>query len=337
MIRAVGAAGRSMATGTLVLATLALLVAASLVLVRRVARARAAADSENDALRRKLDDAGRELAEERERLGRELRGARADAERANRARDDLVAMVSHELRTPLNTVLGWARLLRSGRLDADGTARAIETIERSASSQAQIVDDLLDIARIAKGELRLDVRSVELVPVIEAALAAVRPAATARGIEIAAVLMPAAGPVSGDPGRLQQVFWNLVANAVKFTPRGGRVEVRLDEEPGAAVVRVKDTGEGIAAELAPHLFERFRQGDSSSTRAHGGLGLGLAIVRHLVEAHGGTVAAESAGRGLGATFTVRLPVVARRRLAVPPARAPHPPVAPPSSAPAGRR
>ena len=244
--------------------------------------------SERDALRRELED-------------------------LERSRDELVATVSHELRTPLNTVLGWARLLRCGKLDASGTARAVDAIERSATAQARIVDDLLDVARVARGELRLDVQTVELVPVVEAALAAVRPAAAARGIALSIALEPDAGPVSGDPGRLQQVVWNLLSNAVKFTPEGGRVEVRLRPEGDSAVLRVIDTGEGFDPAFAPHLFERFRQADSSSTRHHGGIGAGLALVRHVVEAHGGTVSAQSEGRGKGATFTVRLPSV--RRLA----------------------
>ncbi len=234
---------------------------------------------------------------------------RARIEALEAARDDLVAAIGHELRTPLNAVLGWARLLRSGKLDAAGTARAVEAIERGATAQARIVDDLLDVARVARGELRLDVRPVDLVPVVEAALAAVRPAAAARGIALSAALEPGAGPVPGDSGRLQQVFWNLLCNAVKFTPEGGRVEVWLRGEEGAAVVRVTDTGEGFDPAFAPYLFERFRQADSSSTRLHGGIGAGLALVRHVVEAHGGTVAAHSEGRGKGATFTVRLPVV----------------------------
>jgi signal transduction histidine kinase len=253
------------------------------------------------------------VAREAARLAAELRAARDGEARAARAREDLVATVSHELRTPLNVVLGWARLLRQGKLDAAGAARAVETIERSATAQAQIVDDLLDGARIARGELRLDVRPVDLVPVIEAALDAVRPAAAARRIQLAAVLMPRAGTVEGDPGRLQQVVWNLLSNGVKFTPPGGRVEVRLEADGDAVAIRVRDTGGGLAPELAPHLFERFRQADSSTTRAHGGLGMGLALVRHLVEAHGGTVAAESPGPGKGSTFTVRLPTLTARR------------------------
>jgi signal transduction histidine kinase/ActR/RegA family two-component response regulator len=271
----------------------------------------------NAEWRAALEAQRRQAEADRQNLVESERAARADAEQAARAKDEFVATVSHELRTPLNSVLGWARLLRMGKLDAAAAAKGVETIERSATAQAQIVDDLLDVSRIVRGELRLDVRPVELVPVIEAVLDAVRPAAEARQIAVAAVLMPRAGPVTGDPGRLQQVVWNLLANAVKFTPVGGRVEIRLDQDPdgGGVGISVRDSGNGIPAEFLPHLFERFRQADSSSTRTHGGLGLGLAIVRHLVEAHGGTVEAHSDGPGRGSTFTVRLPVVARPRRA----------------------
>jgi signal transduction histidine kinase/CheY-like chemotaxis protein len=304
----------------LVVAGIAIALAGALLAgVARAAQARRALERERDAVRETLE-AVRAAAEaerrrgdaERARLGAAEQAARAEAERADRAKDEFVATVSHELRTPLNTVLGWARLLRLGKLDAAASARAIESIERSAQNQAQIVDDLLDVSRIAKGQLRLDIRPVELVPVIEAAVDAVRPAATARGISIAAVLVPRAGPVAGDPGRLQQVVWNLLSNAVKFTSEGGRIEVRLEGDAREVTIRVKDTGAGIDAAFLPHLFERFRQADSSSTRVHGGLGLGLAIVRHLVEAHGGSVAAASDGPGKGATFTVRLPVTPAR-------------------------
>jgi signal transduction histidine kinase len=299
-----------MASGIVIVAlALAALFCAALAL--RFLAAERAALAERDALRRRLDDLERSSAAEERRLALDARRAREDAEAASRSRDEFVATVSHELRTPLNTVLGWARLLRSGKLDGAGTAKAIDAIERGASTQAQIVDDLLDVARIARGELRLDVRTVELVPIVEAALSAVRPAASARGIAIAVALEPGAGPVSGDPGRLQQVVWNLISNAVKFTPPGGRVSVRLRAEEDAAVIRVSDTGEGIDPEFAPHLFERFRQGDSSPTRPHGGIGAGLAIVRHIVEAHGGEVSAHSEGRGKGATFVVRLPISRR--------------------------
>ncbi len=300
-----------MASG-FVIAALSMGLAVALGLLVRARGALSQAESERDALRARLAEAAGEAERERARLALAAREAQQEAERSARARDDLVAMVSHELRTPLNAVLGWARLLRSGKIDPAAAAHAVEGIERSASAQAQIVDDLLDMARIARGELRLDVRAVALVQVVEAAIAAVRPAAAARNIGIAAVLMPAAAPVTGDPGRLQQVVWNLLSNAVKFTPPGGRVEVRLDEEADDAIIRVNDNGEGIDPRFAPHLFEQFRQADSSSTRPHGGLGLGLALVRWLVEAHGGTVCATSGGKGKGATFTVRLPLPARR-------------------------
>jgi len=266
------------------------------------------------------DTAGLVLAiqdmRERRRIERERgtllameQAARTEAEQASRAKDEFIATVSHELRTPLNSVMGWARLLRSGRLDPASTARAVEAIERGASTQAQIVDDLLDVSRIVRGRLRLDVRRVELAPVIEAAIDTVRPAAAAKGITVTASLAPGAGPVQGDAGRLQQVIWNLLSNAIKFTSTG-RVEVRLEQVAAGVRIQVQDTGSGIPVEFLPHLFERFRQADQSSTRAHGGLGIGLAIVRHLVEAHGGTVSAESAGPGKGATFTVLLPIPA---------------------------
>ena len=241
-------------------------------------------------------------------LARE-RAARAEAEATSRAKDEFIATLSHELRTPLNAVLGWTRLLRSKRLDQADAERALEAVERGASTQAQIVDDLLDMARIVRGQLRLDVHPLDLAGVIQAAVEIVRPAAAAREIDLVTTLAPGAGLVSADAGRLQQVVWNLLTNAVKFTPPGGRVEVRLGEQGDQAVLAVADSGAGIVPSLLPHVFERFRQGDSSTTRAHGGLGLGLAIVRHLVEAHGGTVTADSAGPGLGSTFTISLPLV----------------------------
>jgi PAS domain S-box-containing protein len=234
--------------------------------------------------------------------------ARAEAERASRTKDEFIATVSHELRTPLNAVLGWARLLRTGRLDAEATVRAMESIERSAMTQAQIVDDLLDVARIVRGRLKLDVQEVDLAAAVEGAADTVRPAANAKGITVELHLQPGAGLVRGDPARLQQVTWNLLANAIKFTPPGGRVEVRLRRLADRVRLQVEDDGAGIDAGFLPHVFERFRQADSSPTRAHGGLGIGLAIVRHLVEAHGGSVAAASAGRNHGACFTVDLPL-----------------------------
>jgi signal transduction histidine kinase len=231
---------------------------------------------------------------------------------ANKAKDEFLATVSHELRTPLTAILGWAKLLRSGKLDDTASARAIETIERNAKSQAQIIEDILDVSRIITGKLRLDVRNVELVPIIETAIDAVSPAADAKGIRLYSALDPNAGPILGDPDRLQQVVWNLLSNAIKFTPRGGRVTVRLMLVHSRVEITVSDTGQGIETELLPFVFDRFRQGNSSLTRRHGGLGLGLAVVRHLVELHGGSAFAESPGEGKGSTFTVTLPIAAVR-------------------------
>jgi PAS domain S-box-containing protein len=236
--------------------------------------------------------------------------ARQEAESANRAKDEFLATVSHELRTPLNAILGWAHMLRANRLDQVTQTRALETIERNAKSQAQLIEDILDVSRIVTGKLRLDVRPVELAPVIEAAIDSVRPAADAKEIRIEAILDPRAGPVSGDANRLQQIVWNLVANAVKFTGKGGRVQVRLERVQSRVEIIVSDTGQGITTEFLPYVFDRFRQADATSTRRYGGLGLGLAIVRHLTEMHGGVVTATSPGEGLGATFTVKLPVIA---------------------------
>ena len=233
----------------------------------------------------------------------------SDAEAANRAKDQFLATLSHELRTPLNAVVGWAHMLRSGKLDAAATLRAIETIDRNARAQSQLISDILDISRIVSGKLRLNVRPVDLTPVVEAALDTVRPSAEAKGIRVQTVLDPAAGPVSGDADRLQQVVWNLLANAIKFTPRHGRVQVRLARIDSHVELRVEDTGVGIAAEFVPHVFALFRQRDGSPSRQHGGLGLGLALVKHLVELHGGSVECASPGEGLGAVFSVKLPLM----------------------------
>lgn len=238
--------------------------------------------------------------------------AREEAETANRSKDEFLATVSHELRTPLNAILGWAHMLRKNRLDQTTQTRALETIERNAKSQAQLIEDILDVSRIVTGKLRLDVRPVELAAVIDAAIDAVRPAADAKGIRIETVLNPRSGPVSGDPNRMQQIVWNLVANAVKFTGKGGRVQIQLQRVSSYVEITVSDTGQGISAEFLPYVFDRFRQADATSTRRHGGLGLGLAIVRHLVEMHGGTVSANSPGEGLGATFIVKVPLIATR-------------------------
>ncbi len=229
---------------------------------------------------------------------------------ANRAKDEFLAVLSHELRTPLAPILSWSFLLREGHLDAAATQRALEAIERNARLQARIVEDLLDVSRVITGKLRLNVRPIALAPVIQAAIESVGPAAEARGIVLEAGLGPEVGLISGDPERLQQVVWNLLANAIKFTPRGGRVEVRVAHVGEHVRLTVNDNGAGIKPASLPRLFERFWQADSSTTRTQGGLGLGLAVVRHLVELHGGTVRAESEGEARGATFTVTLPLIA---------------------------
>jgi PAS domain S-box-containing protein len=232
-----------------------------------------------------------------------------EAQEVNRLKDEFLATLSHELRTPLTAVLGWTRLLGTGQLDETTEKRALETIERNAQSQVQLIDDILDVSRIIRGKLRLDVRPVELAPVIEAAVDSVRPAAEAKGIRLQVVLDPRAGPVSGDPDRLQQIVWNLLSNAIKFTPRDGRAQVLLTRAGSHLELDVSDTGQGIERKFLPYVFDRFRQADPSTTRKHGGLGLGLAIVRHLVELHGGTVTVESEGAGQGTTFKVSLPLM----------------------------
>jgi PAS domain S-box-containing protein len=238
--------------------------------------------------------------------------ARRQAEDANRIKDEFLATLSHELRTPLTSILGWARMLRNGDLDEGTTKVAIETIERNAQSQAQLIEDILDVSRVITGKLRIEIEEVDLAPVIEEAINAVLPAAQAKGVELQHTLPPDVSLVSGDRSRLQQVVWNLLSNAVKFTPRGGRVQARLQRVDSHVEIVVADTGQGIAPTVLPHIFERFRQADSTSTRKHGGLGLGLAIVRHLVELHGGTVQAHSEGEGKGATFKVKMPLIAVR-------------------------
>jgi signal transduction histidine kinase/ActR/RegA family two-component response regulator len=237
-----------------------------------------------------------------------LRESRAQAETANRMKDEFLAVLSHELRTPINAVYGWARMLRDGAVQGPAAAKGLEIIERNASAQVRLIEDLLDISRIVSGKMRLDVRLVDVRTAIGGALDSVRHAAEARGIQLERVLDRRLGPVAGDADRLQQVVWNLLSNAIKFTPRGGRVEVRASQVGTRIEIVVTDTGAGIDAALLPVIFDRFRQGDSSSTRKHGGLGLGLALVKHIAELHGGTVRAESAGEGQGATFTVTLPL-----------------------------
>ncbi len=246
---------------------------------------------------------------QRNRFEDEILLAKRTAEEATRAKDEFLATVSHELRTPLTAILGWSRMLQTGQLDERMSARALDAIERNAESQNQLIGDLLDFSRIISGKIRLDVGPVDPSSVIEASIDVVSPAADAKGIRLQTVLDPKAGPVSGDPERLQQVMWNLLSNAIKFTPQGGRVQVRLARVNSSVEINVSDTGQGIEAEFLPYVFERFRQADTTTTRRQSGLGLGMAITKHLVELHGGTIRAESPGGGQGTTFTLRLPVM----------------------------
>jgi PAS domain S-box-containing protein len=270
----------------------------------------------------------REEAVERRHAEVAAEEARARAEQASQIKDEFLATASHELRTPLNAILGWAQILRGGSVDASGFIRGLETIERNAKAQVRLIDDILDGSRIITGKLHLEIRALDLNAVVEAAVESVRPAAAARNIAITIQLEPAAAHVKGDPDRLQQVVWNLMNNAIKFTQKGGRIEVRACRAGTHIELSVADNGLGIAESFLPHVFERFRQADGSSTRQHGGLGLGLALVRHLVEAHGGTVRADSAGKGKGATFTLTLPVLAvfgeAQESILPPNRTQHP-------------
>lgn len=240
-------------------------------------------------------------------LGRE-RAARADAEKANRLKDEFLATLSHELRTPLNAVIGWSRMLGSGRLDLESAKHAVEVIERNAWAQKQIIEDILDVSRVITGRLQMNLSSVDLVSVVNAALDTLRPAIEAKEIRIETLTDGSLRKISGDANRLQQVVWNILSNAAKFTPRGGKIEISVNQNATHVLIQVKDTGPGIDVEFLPHVFERFRQADGSTTRTHGGLGLGLAIVRHLVELHGGTIAVENREDGEGAIFTVRLPL-----------------------------
>jgi len=246
--------------------------------------------------------------EERKLLLESAQAARAEADVANSIKDEFLATLSHELRTPLTSILGWSHLLDNGKLDEEAAKRAVETIVRNAEAQKLLIDELLDISRIIIGKLRLDVGPVQLAPMIESIVDGMRPAADARNIQLRTALDQSVDPIFGDPDRLQQVFWNLLSNAIKFTSQGGKVLVRLERADSNLEITISDTGQGIARELLPYVFDRFRQSDSSSSRTHGGLGLGLAIVRQLVELHGGTVSAESPGEGEGSTFKVRLPV-----------------------------
>jgi len=263
-------------------------------------------------------------------LARE-RDLRQQAEQADRLKDEFLATLSHELRTPLTSILGWATLIRNGDVDrAENLERALEIIERNARSQARLIDDLLDVSRIITGHLQLEVHPLNLEPIVEVAIEALRPAASAKGIQIVTTLDPRGCLVTGDPNRLRQVIWNLLMNAIKFTPRGGRVSLRLDclapspspspDRPFSAPqqlsfvrLTISDTGDGITPEFLPYVFHRFRQEEGSISRKAGGLGLGLAVVRHLVELHGGSVSAESPGPGMGSTFIVDLPLATERR------------------------
>lgn len=236
------------------------------------------------------------------------RTARADAEKANRLKDEFLATLSHELRTPLNAVIGWLRILKAGRLDDENSWHAIDVIERNAWSQKQIIEDILDVSRVITGKLQLHLGPVDLVSVVNAALDAVRPALEAKDIRVEKHYHKQLRIIAGDVDRLQQVVWNLLSNASKFTPAGGVVSVRVSQDETYVTIEVDDTGPGIAVEFLPHVFERFRQADGSTTRTHGGLGLGLAIVRHLVELHGGLIGAENKTSGTGAVFTVKLPL-----------------------------
>ena len=271
-------------------------------------------------------------SEERKDLLERERAARSDAERASSMKDEFLATLSHELRTPLSAILGWAHALRSRRMDADELREGLEKIERNARVQAQLIEDLLDMNRIASGKVRLDVQSVQPVSFVEAAIETMRPAADVKGIRINRLLDPDAGPISGDPQRLQQIVWNLLSNAIKFTPKRGSVQVLLQRVNSHIEIAVADTGIGIDPEFLPHVFDRFRQADASTARNFGGLGLGLSIVKNLVELHGGTVRVQSAGAGLGTTFTVHLPItVVHREPGAEPRTHPRTPVEHPST------
>lgn len=261
---------------------------------------------------RKALDAAYEAANrargEAERAAAENQRLYDQAEESSRLKEEFLATISHELRTPLSAILGWTRMLRLGQLNQEDETKALDTIERNARAQAQLIDDLLDVSRIVTGKLRMDVRPAEPNSFIDAAVEAVRPAAEAKGVRVQKVMDTGTVSIPGDPVRLQQVVWNLLSNAIKFTPRGGRVQIRSERVNSHLEIVVSDTGQGISPDFLPHVFDRFRQADQKTSRQHGGMGLGLAIVRHLVELHGGTVRATSDGVGQGATFTVMLPI-----------------------------
>jgi signal transduction histidine kinase len=252
----------------------------------------------------RLYEAAQRAAEERKVLLENERLARAEAERTSQMKDEFLATLSHELRTPLSAILGWAQVLRRGGRDQNDLQKGLQTIERNARAQAQLIEDLLDMSRITSGNVLLDMQTIAPAGFIDAAIETVRPAADAKNIRIEKQYAIDPGMIAGDPARLQQVVWNLLSNAIKFTPRDGLVEVILARNGTNVAITVRDNGAGIKPEFITHVFERFRQADASMTRRHGGLGLGLAIVKHLIEQHGGTVRAESAGEGRGASFTI---------------------------------
>ncbi|HEX6719362.1 MAG TPA: PAS domain S-box protein [Pyrinomonadaceae bacterium] len=260
-----------------------------------------------DALRT-LNEAAQRARAEAERAAAENERLYHQAEESSRLKEEFLATISHELRTPLSAILGWAKMLRLGQLSSENTVKALDTIERNARAQAQLVDDLLDVSRIITGKLRMDVRPADPGSFIDAAVEAVRPAAEAKGVRVQKIIDTGTVSIPGDPVRLQQIVWNLLSNAIKFTPRGGHVQIRSERVDSHLEIIVSDTGQGISSDFLPHVFDRFRQADQKASRQYGGMGLGLAIVRHLVELHGGTVHASSEGEGKGATFTVSLPI-----------------------------
>jgi signal transduction histidine kinase len=263
---------------------------------------------------RASEESLKRIAEERERLLESERAARAESERASRLKDEFLATLSHELRTPLNAILGWTHLLRTRLDDTRQLAEGLETIDRNARVQAQIVNDLLEMSRIISGKLRLDLQHVDLASIAEEAITSSRPAADNKRIALQSTIDAAAGEIWGDPARLQQVLWNLLSNAIKFTPEGGRIDVQLERVDQHVELTISDSGQGIKAEFLPYLFDRFRQADASTTRQHRGMGLGLSIVKNLVEMHGGSVTASSAGENQGSTFVVTLPLASESGL-----------------------
>jgi signal transduction histidine kinase len=287
-------------------------------LERRVEERTAELLEANEHLKVEIEERRRAEAEREVALARE-QALRAEAEELSRLKDEFLATMSHELRTPLNAIFGWVTLLRTRQLDDPTRARAIETIDRNARAQRRLIEDLLDISRIVSGKVTLELGSLDMRRLVETAIETMQPAAQGKGIKIAPLLDTSVGTIRGDPARLQQVVCNLLSNAIKFTDRGGHIEVCLARRNGDAEITIRDNGQGITAAFLPYVFDRFRQEDGSISRRHGGLGLGLSIVRHLIELHGGTVSVESAGEGLGATFTVRLPAKAQlhRELRVP--------------------